>query len=179
MHGHNITPFLRWSFPASHSRRMVLRLPVNVVVCVVLSVVVCPGVILYKGARAPGVRMAGWDWAVAIFLTEMMGIGTGMTAVPPAVAVSTVAVLGAGGSEMPHLVAGGAARPGFQVSWAVGTDMAHMTTHGAKVVHVNDWGGGRTHWRVLQFGGSRGEGELEEHGGGVLRLQGAVSLISV
>ena len=41
-----------------------------------------------------------------------------------------------------------------------------MTTHGAKVVHVNDWGGGRARWGVLQFGGSRGEGELEEHSGG-------------
>ena len=145
---------------------MVLCLPINVVVCVILSVVVCPGVILYKGARAPGVRVAGWDWAVAILLTEAVGISTGMTAVPPAVAVSAVAVLGAGGSEMPHLVAGIAARPGLQVSWAIGTDMAHMTTHGAKVVHVNDWGGGRVWWGVLQFGGSRGEGELEEHSGG-------------
>jgi uncharacterized membrane protein YhiD involved in acid resistance len=85
---------------------MVLCLPVNVVVCDILSVVVCPGVVLYKGTRAPGVRVAGWDWAVAIFLTEAVGIGTGMTAVPPAVAVSTVVVFGAGGSKMPHLVAG-------------------------------------------------------------------------
>ena len=113
MHGHNITPFLRWSFPASHSRRMVLCLPVNVVVCVVLSVVVCPGVVLYKGARTPGVRVAGWDWAVTIFLTEAVGFGTGMTVVPPAVTVSAVPVLGAGGSEMSHLVAGIAARPGL------------------------------------------------------------------
>ena len=154
MHGHNITPFLRWSFPASHSRRMILCFPVNVVVCVVLSIVVCPGIVLDKGARAPGVRVAGWDWAVAILLTEAVGIGIGMTTVPPAVAVSAVAVLGAGVSEMPHLVAGIAARPGLQVSWAIGTDMAHMTTHGAKVVHVNDWGGGRPRWRVLQFRGS-------------------------
>ena len=92
---------------------MVLCLPVNVIVCVVLSIVVCPGVVLYKGARAPGVKVAGWDWAVAIFLTEAVGIGAGMTTVPPGVAVSTVAVLGAGGSEMPHLVAGVAARPGL------------------------------------------------------------------
>ena len=118
MHGHNITPFLRWSFPASHSRRMVLCLPINVVVCVVLSVVVCPGVVLYKGVGAPGVRVAGWDWAVAIFLTEAVGVGAGMTAVSPGVAVPAVAVLGAGGSEMPNLVAGVATCPGLEVSWA-------------------------------------------------------------
>ena len=92
---------------------MVLCLPVNVVICVVLSIVVCPGVVLYEGARAPGVRVTGWDWAVAIFLTEAVGIGAGMTVVPLAVAVSTVVVLGAGVSEVPHLVAGVAARPGF------------------------------------------------------------------
>ena len=92
---------------------MVLCFPVNVVVCVVLSVVVCPRVVLYKGARAPGVRVAGWNWAAVVFSTEAVGIGAGMTAVPPAVAVSAVPVLGAGGSEMPHLVAGIAARPSF------------------------------------------------------------------
>ena len=86
---------------------------------------------------------------MTFLLTEAVGIGAGMTVVPPAVAVSTVAVLGAGGSEMPHLVAGIAARPGLQVPWAVSADMAHMTAHGAKVVHVNDWGGGRTRWGVL------------------------------
>ena len=186
MHGYNITPFLRWSFPASHSRRMVLCLPVNVAVCIVLSVVVCPGVVLYKGARAPGVRVAGWDWAAAIFLTEAVRIGTGMTAVPPAVAVSTVAVLGAGGSKMPHLVAGIAARPGLQVSWAIGMDMAHITTHGTKVIHVDDWGSRGDRWGVPQcrgawgvvdsdghgvthvsdWGGGRTEGELDERSGG-------------
>ena len=41
-----------------------------------------------------------------------------------------------------------------------------MATHGTEVVHINDWGGGGTCWRVLQFGGNRGKGELEEHGGG-------------
>ena len=41
-----------------------------------------------------------------------------------------------------------------------------MATHGTKVIHVNDGGGRRTHWRVLQFRGSWGEGELEEHRGG-------------
>ena len=63
-----------------------------------------------------------------------------MTAVPPAVAVSTVVVLGAGGSEMPHLVAGVAAHPGLKVSWAIDTDVSDVATHGTKVVHVDDWG---------------------------------------
>ena len=112
------------------------------------------------------VKVTGWDRAAAIFLTEAVGIGAGMTAVPPGVAVPTVAVLGAGGSEMPHLVAGVATRSGLEVSWAVGADMAYMATHGAEVVHVDDWGGGRTRWGVLQFRGSRGEGELEAHGRG-------------
>ena len=92
---------------------MVLCLPVNVVVCVVLSVIVCPGVVLYKGAWAPVVSMASWDWATTIFLTEAVGVGASIATVSPGVAVSTVAVLGAGGSEVPHLVAGVAARPGF------------------------------------------------------------------
>ena len=148
------------------SRRAVLCLPVNVIVCVVLSIVVCPGVVLYKGAWAPVVKVAGWDWAAAIFLTEAVGIGAGMTAVPPGVAVPTVAVLGAGSSEMPNLVAGVATRPGLEVSWAVGVNMANMATHGAEVVHVDDWGGGRARWGVLQFRGGQGEGELEAHGRG-------------
>ena len=111
--------------------------------------------------------MTGWDRTAAIFLAEAMGVGASVTTMPPGVAVSTVAVLGAGGSEMPNLVAGIATRPGLEVSGAVGANMAHMATHGAKVVHVNDWGGGRTHWGVLQLGGGRTEGELEEHSGGV------------
>ena len=163
-HGHNITPFLRWSFPASRSRRVVLCLPVNVVVRVVLSVVVCPGVVLYKGARAPEVGVTGWDRTAAIFLTEAMGICAGVTAMPPSVAVPTVAVLGAGGSEMPNLVTGAAARPGLEVPWAGGANMANMATHGAEVVHVDDWGGRGDRWGVLQFRGS--EGELDEHSGG-------------
>ena len=93
--------------------------------------------------------MAGWDWAVTILLAEAVGIGTGMTVVPPAVAVPAVAVLGAGGSEVPHLVAGVATRSGLKVSWAVGMDVADVATHGTEVVHVNDWGGGGMHWRVL------------------------------
>ena len=89
-----------------------------------------------------------------------------MTAVPPAVAVSTVAVLGAGGSEMPHLVAGVAVHPGLKVSRAIGTDVSDMAAHGTKVVHVDDWGGGGARWGILQFGGGWGKGEVKEHGGG-------------
>ena len=115
-------------------------LPVNVVVGVILSVVVCPGVVLYKGAWAPGVGMTGWDRTVTIFLTEAMGVCASVTAVPPGVAVPTVVVLGAGGSEVPNLVTGAATRPGLEVSWAGSANMANMATHGAEVVHVNDWG---------------------------------------
>ena len=140
---------------------MVLCLPVNVVICVVLSIVVCPGVVLYKGARAPGVRVAGQDWAVAIFLTEAVGLGAGVTAVSPAVAVSAVAVLGAGGSEVPHLVAGVAARPGLKVPRAIGTDVADMATHGTKVVHVDDWRGGRECRGIPQCS----KGDSDGHGG--------------
>ena len=111
--------------------------------------------------------MAGWDWAAAILLTKVVGISAGVTAVSPGVAVPAVAVLGAGGSEVPNLVAGIATRLGLEVSGAVGANMAHMATHGAEVVHVNDRGGGRARWGVLQLRGSWTEGELEEHSGGV------------
>jgi hypothetical protein len=145
---------------------MVLCLPVNVVVCVVLSIVVCPGVVLYKGARAPVVGMTGWDRTTAIFLTETVGVCASVTTMPPGVAVPTVVVLGTGGGEMPNLVTGVATRPGLEVSWAGGANMANMATHGAEVIHVDDWGGGGDRWGVLQFRGSWGEGELEEHSGG-------------
>ena len=95
--------------------------------------------------------MAGWDWAVTILLTEAVGVGAGVTTMSPAVAVPAVAVFGATGGEMANLVAGVAVRPGLEVSWAV--NMAHMATHGAAVVHVDDWGGGRMCGRVLQLGG--------------------------
>ena len=108
---------------------MVLCLPIDVVVCIVLSIVVCPGVVLYKGARAPGVGMTGWDWTVAIFLTEAMGVCASVTVVPPGVTVPTVAVLGAGGGEMPYLVTGIAARPGLEVSGAVSANVPNMATH--------------------------------------------------
>ena len=111
--------------------------------------------------------MAARDRATAIFAAEAMRVRASVAAMPPRVAVPTVAVLGAGGSEMPNLVAGAATRPGLEVPRAVSTNMAHMATHGAKVVHVNDWGGGGTRRGVLQLGGSRAEGELEERSGGV------------
>ena len=129
--------------------RMVLCLPVDVVVCVVLSIVVCPGIVVHKGARASGVAVADWDRAATILLTKAMGVRARVTVVPPGVAVPAVAILGAGGSVMPNLVAGVATRLGLEVSGAVGANMAYMATHGAKVVHVNDWGGGRTRWGVL------------------------------
>ena len=59
--------------------------------------------------------MTGWDWTAASLLTEAVGVGAGVTAVSPGVAVPAVAVLGAGGSEMPHLVTGVATRPGLEV----------------------------------------------------------------
>ena len=163
---------------------MVLCLPVNVIIGVVLSVIIHPGVILYEGARAPGVRMAGWDRTVSVLLAKAMGVGTGVTVVPPAVAVPTVAVLGAGDSEMPHLVAGVAAHPGLKVSWAIDTDVANVATHGTKVVHVNDWGGGGKRWGILQCGGTRGKGDGDVHDGGgradSVRGEGAsLTLISV
>ena len=110
--------------------------------------------------------MTGWDRTVAIFLTEAMGVCASVTAVPPAVAVPAVAVLGAGGSEMPNLVAGIATHPGLEVSWAVGTNMANMATHGAEVVHVDDWGGRGDGWGVLKRRGARGKGDSDGHGGG-------------
>ena len=84
--------------------------------------------------------MADWDRAATILLTKAMGIRASVTAVPPGVAVPAVAVLGTGGSEMPYLVTGVATRPGLKVVWAVCANVAYMTTHGAKVIHVNDWG---------------------------------------
>ena len=110
--------------------------------------------------------MASWDWAVAILLTEVVGFGAGMTVVSPAVTVPTVVVLGAGGSEVPHLVAGVAARPGLKVSWAIGMDVADVAAHGTKVVHVDDWGGGGERWGIPQCRGTQGKGDGDVHGGG-------------
>ena len=94
---------------------MVLCLPINVVIGVVLPVVVCPGVVVYEGARAPGVGVAGWDWTAAILFTKAVGVCASITAVSPGVAVPAVAVLGAGGSEVPKLVTGVATCPGLEV----------------------------------------------------------------
>ena len=84
--------------------------------------------------------MAGWDRAATIFLTEAMGVRAGVAAMPPRVEIPTVAVLGAGGCEVPDFVTGAATCPGLEVSWAVNANMAHMATHGAEVVHVDDRG---------------------------------------
>ena len=92
--------------------------------------------------------MAGWDRTAAIFLTEVMGVRASVAAMPPCVAVPTVAVLGAGGSEVPDLVAGATTRPGLEVSWAVDANMAYMAIHGAEVVHVDDRGGRGDRWGV-------------------------------
>ena len=70
--------------------------------------------------------MTGWDWAAAFFLTEAMGVRASVAAMPPRVTVPTVAVLGAGGSEVPDLMAGAATCPGLEVSGAVSANMAHM-----------------------------------------------------
>ena len=165
-------------------------LPINVVVCVVLSVEICPGVVLCKGAWAPGVGVAGWDRAAAIFLTEAMRVRARIAAMSPRVAVPAVAVLGAGSSVMPEFVTGVATRPGLEVSGAVSAYMAYVAAHGAKVVHVDGRGGRRDRWRVpkcrgtwgegdgdghrfahvVDWGGGRTEGELEECSGGLCVL---------
>ena len=108
--------------------------------------------------------MTGWDRATAIFLTEAMGVRASVAAMPPRVAVPTVAVLGAGGSVMPNFVTGAATRPGLEVSWAVNANMAHMATHGAEVVHVDDWGGRGDRWGVPQCRGAWGERDSDGHG---------------
>ena len=106
------------------------------------------------------VAVATWDRAATIFLTEAMGVRASVAAMPPCVAIPTVAVLGAGGSVMPDFVTGAATRPGLEVSGAVSADMAHMATHGAEVVHVNDWGGRGDRWRVPKRGGAVSEAEV-------------------
>ena len=60
----------------------------------------------------------------------------------PAITVSAVVVLVTSGGKVADLVASTTVRPGLQVVWAVGMNVAHVATHGAEVVHVNDWGGG-------------------------------------
>ena len=77
----------------------------------------------------------------------------------PAIAVSAVPILVALGSEVANLVAGTATHPSLQVVGTVGMDVAHVAAHGAEIVHVDNWGGSRAHWRVLQLGGVRDERE--------------------
>ena len=108
--------------------------------------------------------MTGWDRAATIFLTEAMRVCASVAAMPPRVAVPTVAVLGAGGGIMPDLVTGATARPGLEVSWAVSANMAHMATHGTEVVHVDDRGGRGDRWGVPQCRGARSEGDSDGHG---------------
>ena len=128
---------------------MVLCFPVDVLVCIVLSIIVCPRVVLYKEARAPGVEVAGWDWTTMILLAKAMWVGAGVTVMSPAVAVSAVVILGAARHEVANLVTGAALCPSLQVVWAISTDVAQVTTHGTEIVHVDDWGGGWTCRRVL------------------------------
>ena len=88
-------------------------LPVNVIVHVIWSIIVCPRVIVHKGVRAVGVEVTSWDWAAMILLTKVVGVCAGVTLMSPAVAVPAVVVLGATRSEVANLVTGAAARPGF------------------------------------------------------------------
>ena len=67
---------------------------------------------------------------------------------------------------MPNLVAGIAMCPSLEVSWAVGANMANMATHGAEVVHVDDWGGRGDCWGVPKRRGAWGKGDSDGHGGG-------------
>ena len=80
--------------------------PVDVVVYVILPIVVGPRVIFDKGVGAPGVEMAGRDWAATILLTEVVGVYAGIGPVSPAVAVITVPVLVPLGSGVAYLIAG-------------------------------------------------------------------------
>ena len=57
--------------------------------------------------------MTSWDWAAMILLTEVVGVGAGVTTMSPAIAVPAVVVLGATRSGVANLVTGAAARPGF------------------------------------------------------------------
>ena len=57
---------------------------------------------------------------------------------PPAIAVFAIVVFVAVGGEVADLVTSVAVHFSLQVVWAVGANMAHVATHGAEVVHVND-----------------------------------------
>ena len=103
--------------------------------------------------------MAGWDRAAAVFLAEAMRVRARIAAMSPHVAVPAVAVLGAGSGVMPDFVTGTATRPGLEVPWAVSANMAHIATHGAEVVHVDDRRGRGDRWGVPQCRGAWGEGD--------------------
>ena len=115
---------------------------------------------------APGVEVAGWDGAVAIWVTEVVRICAGVGLMSLAVAISAVLVLVALGGGVADLVTGTAMCLCLLVVGAIGTNMAHVATHGAEVVHVNDWRGSRVCGRVLQLGGVRGKGERDSGSGG-------------
>ena len=105
--------------------------------------------------------MAEGDWTRTSPLAKVVGVGAEERAMSPCVAVHTILVLGARGSEMPDLVTSIAACPGLKVLGAVGTNMPGVAAHGAEVVHVNNWRGGRVHGGVLEL---RGAGdEVNEH----------------
>ena len=71
-------------------------------------------------------------------LTKMVGVGAEERAMSPCVAVHTILVLGARGSEMPNFMTSIAVRPGLKVVGAIGMNVSGVATHGAEVVHVND-----------------------------------------
>ena len=98
--------------------------------------------------------MAGGDCAGASPIAKAVRVGTEEQMVSPAVAVHAV----------PVLVASVAACPGFKVLGAVGVNVPYVATHGAEVVHVDDWWGGRTCGGVLEL--RRAEGEVDKHAGG-------------
>ena len=92
------------------------------------------------------------DWTGAGSLAKAVGIGAVERTVSPCVAVHAVLVFGVGRSEMPDLMTSAALGPGLKVLGAIGMNVPHVTTHGAEVVHVDDWRGGRMHGGVLELG---------------------------
>ena len=110
------------------------------------------------------VEVAGGDCTGTSPIAKVVGVGTGVRTMSPAVAVHAVPVLGARRSEMPDFVTSAAAHPGLKVIGAVGMNMPSVTTHGAEVVHVDNWRGGRTCGGVLEL--QRAESEVDEHAWG-------------
>ena len=95
--------------------------------------------------------MAGGDWTGASPIAKAVGVRTEEQTMSPGVAVHAVPVLVARSSEMPDLVTSVAVCPGLKVIGAVGANVPHVTTHGAEVVHVDDWRGGRMRGGVLEL----------------------------